>query len=63
VDTHAVQLVDLDGQSTDSEWTSLDGELPKVDEIIVVGDSGARARVTHITPDDATPIRAQLLAD
>lgn len=63
VDTHAVQLVDLDGQSADSKWTSTDGMLPTVDEVIEVGDDGAHARVTDITPDDATPIRAQLLDD
>lgn len=61
-DTHTVQLVDLDGQSTDAKWRSPNGQLPKVDEVIEVDGSGARARVTHISPDDETPIRAQLLA-
>jgi hypothetical protein len=63
LDTHKVQLVDLDGQSGASNWTSLDGTLPIVDEVIVVDDSGARARVTNIWPDEDTPIRAQLLTD
>ena len=60
-DTHNVQLVDLDGQSGAAEWTSLDGQLPKVDEVIVVDNIGADARVVDISPDDETPIRAQLL--
>jgi hypothetical protein len=62
-DIHNVQLVDLDGQSSAAKWRSPNGQLPKVDEVIAIDDSGARARVTDISPDDATPIRAQLLAD
>jgi hypothetical protein len=57
-----VQLVDLDGQSSAAKWRSPNGQLPKVDEVIEVY-SGTRARVTDISPDDETPIRAELLAD
>jgi hypothetical protein len=59
-DTYPVQLVDRNGQSEVAEWTSLDGSLPTVDEVIVVDESGARAHVTAIDPDDETPIRAEL---
>ena len=57
-----MQLVDLDGQSSAAKWRSPNGQLPKVDEVIEVY-SGTRARVTDISPDDETPIRAELLAD
>lgn len=55
-----MQLVDLDGQSGVAKWRSRDGTLPNVDEVIEVNESGVRARVTHISPDDDTPIRAEL---
>ena len=60
---HYVQLVDRDGQSSAANWRSPNGQLPKVDEVIEVDGSGACARVTDISPDDETPIRAELLAD
>ena len=61
--TYGVRLLLLDGTtSTAGVYDSPTGQLPRVDDVIPVDESGSRARVTAVSRSDHPPIRAYVLS-